>query len=117
MGEPTAEVGHMRGPEGEFAVKLAAQPVVKLAAAASTDTKISASSAEVEITRRPPINTSAVAQGSMDSRRGIPRPCNWCLICLIPLSILLLLTLLPLLYYLLQPTVTTPPPPPPPPPP
>lgn len=68
--EPTAEVGHMRGPEGEFAVKLAAQPVVKLAAAASTGTKISASSAEVEITRRPPINTSAVAQGSMECRRG-----------------------------------------------
>ena len=72
--EPMAEVGHMWGPEGEFAAKLAAQPVVKpvvtLAAAASTGTKISASSAEVEITRRPPTATSAVARDSMDSKRA-----------------------------------------------
>mmetsp|Transcript_124255 Transcript_124255/g.351784 ORF Transcript_124255/g.351784 Transcript_124255/m.351784 type:complete len:194 (+) Transcript_124255:88-669(+) len=59
------------------------------------------------------VGRGAGQYGLQESR--IPRPCNWCLICLIPLSILLLLTLLPLLYYLLQPgTVTTTLPPPPP---
>ena len=61
------------------------------------------------------VGRGAGQYGLQESR--IPRPCNWCLICLIPLAIISLLTLLPLLYYLLQPgTVTTTLPPPPPPP-